>query len=622
MNKTKFHFPTFIAVIFTAAILIGSFVWFSKKAGAMMSEDAKFYLESNAKSQAAVLGARLENLLDVLEHAGTYWSDVDMNDFDAVSAKIRDISVPKNFISIAVADFKGRMVDNFGNETADISKLPCFQRARSGERVISDMKIDGGSGGDFLYMAVPIWGKARVLGVILGRLPISLLSGFIHIESFQETCEGLLLTDDGTIIARSCGDCVVTDRIANFYDLGSSWGINDDLSLTEIKIDMINEQTFTVPYKSGARNRLSVLTPVGKNGWYYAVVFSQDVIRLHGKKISLYMTVIIIAIVIAFAMLFITILHLTGSAAFAEETNDRFRVATTQAQAIVFDYDFQKRRLVLNGNVRVIDKNAREAYPGDEIKEILRSILHENDLSVIAELDSLRHTMTNSISRELRIRCTDGAYYWHRLTGTVVRDDDGSPLRLVGNFINVEDEMNKELQLKRRAEVDVLSGLLNKTAFTSRVTRILSESTPDNLYAFYLIDLDNFKKVNDTLGHIVGDLVISDVAQKLCTVFSENDFVSRIGGDEFAAFLKLSGSGIQMGRKIIEAKALGVCSIVEDTYSNEDSQVSVSASIGVSLFPSDGHSFDELYQSACDELKKSKNMGKNQYHICKLNRGM
>ena len=315
-------------------------------------------------------------------------------------------------------------------------------------------------------------------------------------------------------------------------------------------------------------------------------------------------------------MLFVTILHLMRHTAIVEQTNDRYRMVTTQTQAIVFDYDFVKKHLELNGNIKFIDKAAKETYTGDEIVQKLQSMLHESDRSVLNEFKALYDNRETSMLREMRICCADGNYYWHRLTGAVIRDDNGALLRLVGNFVNVEDEVTKQQQLKQRAEIDPLSGLLNKGAFTSYVSKTLDDSTDENLYAYYIIDLDNFKKVNDTLGHIIGDRVISDVAQKLCTVFSENDFVGRIGGDEFAAFLKLSGSGQQMGRKIIEAKAKAACALIDEIYSDGKNEVNITASIGVAIYPKHGKKFDDLYKNADSVLYVSKNGGKNQYHIC------
>ena len=615
MDTLRFQVPTVIAVAFTIAVLIGSFVWFSSNTDAMMDSGAQFYLESNARSQAAAFNAKLSNLIEVLEQAGKNLETFGMDDFEDMAARITGSGVPRNFTRVAVATFDGRMVDNAG-VVEDVSHLSYFQRARSGETVISDVAAVDRVNGDYLYIALPIKRGLKVLGVMYGQFPLALLGDLIHAVGFQETSTSLLLSGDGTIIARSSVNGLVTNRIANFFDMGTSWGLKGEIEVNDIKIDVISGRTFTVPYMCDSRGRLAILTPVGKNNWYYAIVISQETIKKQSTKISMYMLAIIIAISFAFVTLFVTILHLLRRTALIEETNERFRMVTTQTQAIVFDYDFQKQMLVLNGNVKFIDKNARETYSGDEITELLSRLLHENDLSVLEELRAIRDNQSSAFARELRIKCADDLYYWHRLTGTVVRGESGKPLRLVGNFINVEDEMNREIQLTRKAEIDPLSGLLNKGAFCAHVSAVLADASADNLYAFYIIDLDNFKKVNDTLGHIVGDFVISDVAQKLCTVFSENDFVGRIGGDEFAAFLKLSGNGTQIGRQIIQAKASAVCTIVDEVYSNDDHDVNVTASIGVALFPAQGRTFDDLYKAADAELYKSKNKGKNQYHIC------
>ena len=92
--------------------------------------------------------------------------------------------------------------------------------------------------------------------------------------------------------------------------------------------------------------------------------------------------------------------------------------------------------------------------------------------------------------------------------------------------------------------------------------------------------------------------------------------MGRIGGDEFAAFLKLSGTGIKMGRKIIEAKAKAACAIINEIYSDDKNEVNITSSIGVSIYPKNGKKFEDLYKNADSVLYKSKNGGKNQYNIC------
>lgn len=615
LKSFKIQLPTVVAVIFTVAILIGSFLWFSDNTDEMIEGTTKFYLESNARSQAAAFNAKLQSQVEILRLVEQLCETADAGDYGAFAERLRNGDIG-TYTQISVAGADGRMFDMNGAFLGDFSKAGYFTRVMNGETVISDSVQYDREAGEYLYIAIPIMREGKPVGAIRGQFPLSVLSDLIEAVGFQQTSTSLLLSSDGTVIARSHGNELVTDRIANFYDLGTRWGLKGKSSLTDIKLNVVDGKTFTIPYQTGARDRMAILSPVGLNNWYYAIVISQDVIRNQSRALSLNLLIAILAISFAFAMLFVTILHLLRHTAIVEQTNDRYRMVTTQTQAIVFDYDFVKKYLELNGNIKFISKDARENYTSDEITQMLKRTLHESDRSVLDELKALYGNRETSLLREMRIRCADGNYYWHRLTGAVVRGADGAPLRLVGNFVNVEDEVSKQQQLKQRAEVDPLSGLLNKGAFTNYVSKLLDDSSDDNLYAFYIIDLDNFKKVNDTLGHIIGDRVIADVAQKLCTVFSENDFVGRIGGDEFAAFLKLSGSGQQMGRKIIEAKAKAACALIDEIYSDGKNEVNITASIGVSVYPRNGRTFDDLYRNADSVLYESKNGGKNQYHIC------
>ncbi|MBQ9205755.1 MAG: diguanylate cyclase [Treponema sp.] len=615
-QKIRIHIPTVVAVIFTIAILFGSFFWFSHNTDEMIEGTTKFYLETNARSQAAAFNTKLENQVELLRTAARSWENVDMTSDEAVHKAILLGQTFGSFSRISVAGTNGRMFDTTGKDRGDVTQTLYFKRALRGSVTISDTIMSDSEIGDYLYIAVPILQNQKSYGVLYGQFPISVLSDLIEAVGFQEASTSILLSSDGMILARSATNELVTSRIKNFYDLGTKWGLRGNLSLTDIKVDIMSGKTFTVPYQSGTRDRLAILTPVGMNNWYYAIVISQDLIRNQSHALSINLLIVEFVLIFAFVLLFITILHLLRSMAVVEMANDRFQMVTSQTQAIVFDYDFVKQHLELNGNLKFINKNAKDSYSTEEIFNELGKLLHENDKSILDEIIDLRNNDKASVLSEMRIQCADGNYYWHRLTGTVVRDDDGQPRRLVGNFVNVEDEINKQKLLKQKAEIDPLSGLLNKGAFTSYVSDLLAESNEENLYAFYIIDLDNFKKVNDTLGHIVGDHVISDVAQKLCTVFSENDYVGRIGGDEFAAFLKLSGTGIKLGRKIIEAKAKAACSIIDEIYSDDKNEVNITSSIGVSIYPKNGKKFEDLYKNADSVLYKSKNGGKNQYNIC------
>ena len=606
-----------VAVFVTIVILIGSFCWFSSNTNQMMESTTEFYLETNVRSQAAAFHTKLENQVEMLQAVARSWEMIDLTNHDAVLEGLSRMYRVGNFQRLAVAGPNGRMIDMEGKPLGNVSDTFYFHQAMEGKTTISDTIMrDSRTGNFYLYIAVPILQQEKPAGVMYGQFPLTVLSNLIETVGFQETSTSLLFSGDGVIFARSSGGQLVPGDAMNFYDLGSGWGQRNGMSLNDVKLAVLEGKTLTLPYQTLTGDRLAILTPVGINHWYYAIVISKELIRQQSNKLSYNVALVEILITAAFIWLFVTIFQLMRRTAIVEMTNDRFKMANTQINALVFDYDFQTQRLELDGSAAFIDKDAKEIYAIDEILPKLKALLHENDTSIIQDIVALHTNGKDALRREIRIRCADGHYYWHRLTGTVVRSDTGEMLHLVGNLVNVEDDMSKQEKLKHEAEIDPLSGLLNKGAFNARVKKMLAESDGTESYAFYIIDLDNFKKVNDTLGHIVGDRVISEVAQKLGTVFLEDACVGRIGGDEFAAFFKVPASEQAMGWKSIETKAGAACAIVNKIYSDGKNEVHITASIGVSIYPGHGRTFEELYMIADEVLYHSKNGGKNRYTIC------
>lgn len=158
--------------------------------------------------------------------------------------------------------------------------------------------------------------------------------------------------------------------------------------------------------------------------------------------------------------------------------------------------------------------------------------------------------------------------------------------------------------LERRAYVDGLTGITNRAGFEKISDRLFWEQSSKG--ALFLVDLDNFKIINDTLGHPVGDEVLIHTAHALKTVFRNSDIVARLGGDEFAVYVpSMEDTGV------IEAKALQFLQTVQKSYDvpNGDSIV-VKASVGVAIFPEHGATRDLLYNNADVALYTAKQKGK------------
>ena len=181
----------------------------------------------------------------------------------------------------------------------------------------------------------------------------------------------------------------------------------------------------------------------------------------------------------------------------------------------------------------------------------------------------------------------------------------------VGEIWDARVKLEKETVIqkyKNLATTDRLTGVLNKEASKQEVNKAIKNS---KYGAFFMIDLDNFKSVNDNFGHAFGDKVLVEVSDKLNLIFTKDDVIGRIGGDEFIVFVK-SYSG---GREWISAKAEQLNKRIRKEYEQNGMVIQVSSSIGVALYPENGTDFDLLYKMGDKAMYNVKHNTKNGYAI-------
>lgn len=160
-------------------------------------------------------------------------------------------------------------------------------------------------------------------------------------------------------------------------------------------------------------------------------------------------------------------------------------------------------------------------------------------------------------------------------------------------------------ELEDKADTDLLTDLNNKMA-TERKIKEYMEAHPKSQSAMFIIDVDNFKKINDTLGHAFGDEVLRQLGMRLQSMFRVTDIIGRVGGDEFIVFLKDIKE-----LEHIEREGRKLERFFHQFEVGEYVKYSIGASIGGAIFPGEGKSFEELYKAADTALYNSKKRGKN-----------
>lgn len=174
------------------------------------------------------------------------------------------------------------------------------------------------------------------------------------------------------------------------------------------------------------------------------------------------------------------------------------------------------------------------------------------------------------------------------------------------NISNKKKNKEHDRLLREKADTDLLTGLSNKLA-TERKIKEYMEEYPESLAMMFVLDIDNFKKINDTMGHAFGDEVLRSFGKSISSVFRVTDIIGRTGGDEFTIFLKFMKSD---ANTLKEAEKL--VNFFKDFTTGEYVKYSATASIGAAVFPTHGSDFETLYKSADKALYKAKKRGKNQ----------
>jgi len=204
----------------------------------------------------------------------------------------------------------------------------------------------------------------------------------------------------------------------------------------------------------------------------------------------------------------------------------------------------------------------------------------------------------------------DGEVFPAEITVSEQADKDDHP-SFIGIIRDITLKKRQEERIRFLALHDALTELPNRYAFTERLERALSRaSRGDQLAALMYIDLDNFKPVNDRLGHEAGDHVLKSIAQRLLGTIRKTDFAARIGGDEFVVVLE----NIEK-RADIETVAQGILKSLKSPIAFEGHACGVGASIGIAVYPDDAEDRDALTRAADEVMYRVKQSGRNDYRF-------
>lgn len=249
------------------------------------------------------------------------------------------------------------------------------------------------------------------------------------------------------------------------------------------------------------------------------------------------------------------------------------------------------------------------------LKEFVRNCVAEEFREEVCEKCSIANLRIrflsgeNNFIQEYKYLREDKTTFWVACEMHLERDaQNGNQIAFV-TVRDIDNKKRKELYLEERAIVDPLTKVYNRSAGTQYIVKALAEMNPGETSALMLLDLDHFKRLNDTLGHMRGDHALKDVAEILMNHFRKYDIVCRLGGDEFVVFIQ------RIPIEVLDRVLTSLLKKMELDYERGDVKVSITISAGVALVPEHGNTFEELYEKADQALYQVKNTTRNAYKI-------
>jgi diguanylate cyclase (GGDEF)-like protein/PAS domain S-box-containing protein len=212
---------------------------------------------------------------------------------------------------------------------------------------------------------------------------------------------------------------------------------------------------------------------------------------------------------------------------------------------------------------------------------------------------------------ELQQPHKDGSLVWTEAIARFFYNDENGQVEIHGVTRNISERRAAQEKIHYMAMHDLLTGLPNRTLLNDRLQQsLIAAKRDEGRLALMFVDLDNFKQINDTLGHDIGDELLRLVAVRMQDCVRESDTVARIGGDEFIVLLRVVENEHDAMRV-----ADKICAGLSQTFELTGQSLSISCSIGVSLYPEHGNDAVELTKNADIAMYRAKESGRNNVHL-------
>lgn len=284
---------------------------------------------------------------------------------------------------------------------------------------------------------------------------------------------------------------------------------------------------------------------------------------------------------------------------------EKYKVLADDSEWKVWEYDHDTQEI----------SNSTDPNSEPVVIHQFRSQLIKDKLVLSQDLPAINKVLDEIMNGDIhflgqyRRLSPAGDYQWTELKGTTIFDNN-KPVKAFFRTTNIHQQKLETEKLKSTTEHDALTGLLKLGTAKEKINIILEDLETSSMHGLIVLDIDNFSNLHSEFGHTFADALLLDISSRLSKKFPGDNILARIGQERFMVFLHNISDFTQ-----VETAAMNICAMFSEMHLGADFDLRITASIGGSVFPNHGNSFDELLNTAEMALYVSKRTGKDKYTV-------
>jgi diguanylate cyclase (GGDEF)-like protein len=284
--------------------------------------------------------------------------------------------------------------------------------------------------------------------------------------------------------------------------------------------------------------------------------------------------------------------------------NEKYELSTSSTNSAVWELDMKTKEIYFSGNIQTVIGLQMKEY--ERIDQIITILLDKDaKFQLLAEYHKYAHHEKNEINLQLPINDLNHGIKWIMIRGKGMQNSTENVTLLHGIIIDITKMKEQEIFIEHLAQHDYLTDLPNRLCF---VEKLKVELKAENPLAIIMLDIDNFKGINDTLGHVYGDMLLKEIASRLLSIQTKKSFICRFGGDEFLLMLT-----DKTDQHKIEKYVKNIQDVFRKPFHIGQREHFIEFSMGITRFPDDSQNLDQLIMNADTAMYHVKHTGKNSY---------